>query len=58
MDTDQVNPLLAALLATRTGGIAVLTGDTETTVPVAARRLTADLQTLYDRQLSADEGHT
>ena len=32
--------------------------DAETTVPVAARRLTADLQTLYDRQLSADEGHT
>jgi 1-acyl-sn-glycerol-3-phosphate acyltransferase len=31
--------------------------DAETTVPVAARRLTADLQTLYDRQLSADEGH-
>jgi 1-acyl-sn-glycerol-3-phosphate acyltransferase len=32
--------------------------DAETTVPVAARRLTADLQTLYERQLSADEGHT
>ena len=32
--------------------------DAETTVPVAARRLTADLQTLYEQQLSADEGHT
>src|SRR6266403_1721468 len=32
--------------------------DAETTVPVAARRLTADLQTLYERQLRADEGHT
>jgi len=32
--------------------------DAETTVPVAARRLTADLQTLYERWLSADEGHT
>jgi len=31
--------------------------DAETTAPVAARRLTADLQTLYERQLSADKGH-
>jgi 1-acyl-sn-glycerol-3-phosphate acyltransferase len=30
--------------------------DAETTVPVAARRLTADLEALYERQLSADEG--
>ena len=32
--------------------------DAETTVPVAARRLTAYLQTLYERRLGADEGHT
>ncbi len=30
----------------------------ETTLPVAARRLTADLQMLYERRLDADEGTT
>jgi long-chain acyl-CoA synthetase len=38
MDTDQANPLLAALLAARTGGIATLAADTETPVPVAELR--------------------
>ncbi len=32
--------------------------EAETTLPVAARRLTADLQTLYEQRLSADEGKT
>ena len=32
--------------------------DAETTLPVAARRLTADLRLLYERRLSADEGKT
>jgi long-chain acyl-CoA synthetase len=38
MHTDRANPLLAALLAARTGGIATLTADTETLVPVAELR--------------------
>jgi 1-acyl-sn-glycerol-3-phosphate acyltransferase len=32
--------------------------NTETTLPVAARRLTADLQALYERRLGADEDHS
>jgi 1-acyl-sn-glycerol-3-phosphate acyltransferase len=32
--------------------------NTETTLPVAARRLTTDLQALYERQLGADEDHS